>query len=484
MYKITSSLKGKKNIIESIVDETTGEIISPKFSNLTRQDYVDSLVYSVEPMTAKEYLNDSTLEEMLTSTDYIAEEKLDGTRSTMHLYKRAIRMFSRRVSVKTDWYSENTDSVPHLRDLEVPETLYNTVLDGEMRIDGREFKDVSSTLNCTWDEAIARQEELGFITFHAFDIIYYKGIYVAKMPLMRRKHLLRKVVQQLNNPYVFEEKYYDDNIPVIMTDKMIRDYMYKNLSEGGYPNLFRTLANNINFTIEEFEMNDGFGAEFSFDIEVDKRTWYEYIIYNGGEGIMLKPKDGLYLHKRGREYTKLKKFDTWDVVILDFIAPTRDYTGKEADNPSAKWNYWYDAEDDHLILESTMTMSEADEQGLLPCTKHYAKDWIGTIKYGVIITEEELAMWKKKNPKDTPEIFETVIPTGKMQFYLVVGECSGIDEETRAHMTANKDRLIGDVIEVGANEIMKTGKLRHPRFIRFREDKSPTQCIWKDHIRK
>ena len=43
---------------------------------------------------------------------------------------------------------------------------------------------------------------------------------------------------------------------------------------------------------------------------------------------------------------------------------------------------------------------------------------------------------------------------------------------------------IGTVIEVGANELIKkTGKLRHPRFMRFREDKEADRCIWKDHIR-
>ena len=102
-------------------------------------------------------------------------------------------------------------------------------------------------------------------------------------------------------------------------------------------------------------------------------------------------------------------------------------------------------------------------------------DWIGTVKFGVEITAQELEKWKKDNPNKQPELI------GR---HLVVGECSGFDEDTREFITNNKESLKHTVIEVGANEILKTGKLRHPRFIRFRDDKSPEMCIWKDHIRK
>lgn len=405
MYRIDVTQKGKNTIINTITDKSTGGVITPLFLGYKcSDDYVNANVRPIEPMTAKEPLNDAELEVMLTSDEYIAEEKLDGTRCTMHLGSKN-RLFSRRISKKTDWYAENSDSVPHLRDMETPTELYDTILDGEMRIDGREFKDVSSTLNCKWDEAILRQSELGYITFHAFDIIYYKGVYIAKMPLIKRKELLRKVVNELNNPYVLEEVYTDNTI--VIDNKTLT-----------------------------------------------KKEWYEHIVRKGGEGMMLKSKYGTYKHTRGREYTKYKKFDTWDVVILDFIEPTKEYTGKEIDT----WEYW---------------------EGDTPVTKHYAMNWIGTVKYGVIITQEELELWKKNNPKEKAEV-KSILGT----LYLVVGECSGMDESTRQYMTNHKEQLIGTVIEVGANELIKkTGKLRHPRFMRFREDKEADRCIWKDHIR-
>ena len=38
------------------------------------------------------------------------------------------------------------------------------------------------------------------------------------------------------------------------------------------------------------------------------------------------------------------------------------------------------------------------------------------------------------------------------------------------------------VIEVGGQELTKTGKIRHPRFIRFRKDKTPQDCTWSAHM--
>ena len=468
MYKVVTEPKGKKTIILDIINEATGERYEPKFLDYTcPEDYLNDNVIGVEPMTAKEPLNDEELEKMLTSSDYIAEEKLDGTRCTMHLLEGANRLFSRRISKKTDWYAENTDSVPHLRDFEVPEDFYGTILDGEMRIDGRDFKDVSSTLNCKYDEAILRQTELGYITFHAFDIIYFKGVYVAKLPLIKRKELLKQVIVALDFQYVKEEAYTDDLMWKRVTPKII-EYLNTNPQEfeNKYPELYGCLC--FAFTPEDIIK----GVKQM--IALPKKAWYEYILLHDGEGLMLKDKQGTYKHTRGREYTKMKKFDTWDVVILDFLEPTRDYTGKELNNPEATWDYWYDAEDDSRIVEDTITMREADENGLLPCTKHYAMDWVGTVKFGVEITADELAKWQKTNKDKKPEII------GR---YLVVGECSGMNEETREYMTEHQEELIHTVIEVGANEILKTGKLRHPRFIRFRNDKEASRCTWKDHLR-
>lgn len=431
--------------------------VEPKFSDYTcLQDYLDNNVLSVEPMTAKEYLNDEELEVMLISKDYIAEEKLDGTRCTMHIGASSSRLFSRRISKKTDWYSENTDSVPHLRDI-VSDIYDTTVLDGEMRIEGKEFKEVSSTLNCTYDKAIDRQKEIGFITFHAFDIIYYKGVYIAKMPLIQRKALLHKVVKDLKSEYILEEYYTDDKATIEITSSLLEMANIHPSFANTFPNLHQVLMDM---------------PSESTHINVDKRTWYEYIIALGGEGLMLKPKNGTYKHTRGREYTKLKKFETWDCVIVDYIPPTKEYTGKEL----STWEYWYDEENNtrHLLVGDN-----PHKRKCVPVTKHFFYSWIGTVKYGVLISPEELKAWSKTNPKEKAELV-----TVNDKEYLVVGEASGFDEDTRKEITNNKHKYYGSVIELKAQEVLKTGKLRHPRFLRFRNDKEAERCDWSSHIRK
>ena len=66
---------------------------------------------------------------------------------------------------------------------------------------------------------------------------------------------------------------------------------------------------------------------------------------------------------------------------------------------------------------------------------------------------------------------------------MIVCECSGYSDEEREYFTEHLTEILGSTIEVNANGVMKdSGRLRHPRFLRFREDKAPESCIWKDHI--
>lgn len=55
----------------------------PKFLNWNREDYIKNNVLYTVPMTAKE-VDESKQEELLNSPNYFVEEKLDGTRGTIH----------------------------------------------------------------------------------------------------------------------------------------------------------------------------------------------------------------------------------------------------------------------------------------------------------------------------------------------------------------------------------------------------------------
>ena len=107
-----------------------------------------------EHMTAKELETEEQQDEKLKDSEYYIEEKFDGTRALVYFLSQPTeadtevgfcRVFSRRVSKKTGFYAENTDSLPQIREIDRPE-LSGTILDGEMFIDGLPFKEVSSLL--------------------------------------------------------------------------------------------------------------------------------------------------------------------------------------------------------------------------------------------------------------------------------------------------------------------------------------------------
>lgn len=438
-------------------------------------------VKGYEPMLAKELDTEEKQDECFNSSEYFIEEKFDGTRAILQFFSTPTvdeegkeaepwsysRLFSRRISNKTGFYVENTDSVPHIRDTNTPE-LDGTVLDGEMFINGQPFKEVASTLNCLWEKAVERQQEKGFITFHAFDIIKYHGIDLRNMPLHRRKHYLSLAVEEADNPYIEEVKYhtctevtedtmYDYFLEITKNDPQLEEIGIEQIKDEvtleAYPSLY-----------EYFYTNKPFNA----------RALYEFIVFFGGEGVILKPKNGKYLHKRGWEYSKVKKFLTRDLIVIGFSEPTKEYTGKEL----KKWGYWERVSDGKKV-----TGNYYNDSDYIPVTKHYFNNQVGNLLLGVTITEEELNKIpiKKQGPLYTPSRVN-LFHHDELNI-IHVCECSGFDDDTREYFTRNQDKMIGTVVEVKANELFKdTGKMRHPRYLRRRFDKGAIQCTWKDHI--
>lgn len=376
------------------------------------------------------------------------------------------RCFSRRVSKQSDWYCENTDSLPQLRGINIPE-LDGTIIDGEMFIPNKLFKDVASVINCKWDKAIQRQFEDGFIVFHAFDVLYYKGVCLKNMPLDRRKVYLKLVVDAVNSEYLKEVEYMEKNRTVVLSQD---GFNLLEQRRESFPNLYETVKTSFPLSGNK--------------VLVDKRAYYEYIVLTGGEGIILKEKKGKYYHKRAKEYLKIKKFSTWDVVVLGFSEPTKEYKGRF---PNDRWSYWVDPSNDNRLDVSIAEVASAKElknNDFMPVSKFYYYEWVGNIRFGVIIKGEEL----KNLPKDTKFNVERVAinlseNVTSLVNVLEVGECSGFDEEQREAWSKQRDKIRGEVIEVKANDIFKkTGRLRHPRFLRERTDKSAEECTWGTHV--
>lgn len=469
-------------------------------------------VKGYEPMTAKEIEGEENQDIEFNNPENIIEEKFDGTRGIVQFFSQDTldgekigycRVFSRRISKKSGFYTENTDSVPQIRDINVPE-LDGTVIDGEMFINGQPFKEVSSTLNCLWDKAVDRQIEKGFISLHAFDIIKYKGIDLRRMPLIRRKAYLKQVIEEANSPYIELVPYYTCGKKILDSDGDKVSASCK-VSEtlGEYEDVY---VDQLKDSKENYpEIYKCLNSE---DDSMTPKSYYELIVSSGGEGVIVKPKNGRYYHKRGREYQKIKKFLTRECIIMGFTEPTDVYEGKF---PKDRWSYWVDEEGNRLNVMSVSEESAKDllKKGYTPVTRFYYYNMIGNIRYGVVITDEEIS----KLPKSKKFEIETMTLEGEKVKVVEVGDCAGFDDEMRtalsftwinkytgetcvitkdnevnnSHIIKSHDWMkysfIGEVIEVKANELFKdTGKMRHPRFLRMRPDKSPLYCTWKEHI--
>lgn len=466
-------------------------------------------VKGYEPMTAKEIEGEEAQMKELENEDNIIEEKFDGTRGVCHCFSQSTiegdeegycRLFSRRISKKTNFYVENSDSVPQIRDLNFPD-LDGTVLDGEMFINGQPFKEVSSTLNCLWDKAVDRQIEKGFISLHVFDIIKYRGIDLRHMKLAKRKEYLRQVIEEVNSPYL-------EFVPFYHCGEFITDYLGKKCDTRKMI-LDRVGDLNEDQYLMELEEDKETYPElyrcFRNEIPMTPKAYYELIVSTGGEGVIVKSSKGKYYHKRGREYQKIKKFLTRDVIIMGFTEPTKLYDGSF---PKDKWEYWVNDKDEKLPVSKALQSSAKDllDNGFTPVTRFYYYDFVGNIQYGIIITDEEIA----KLPKNKKFNIVGMSIGGKTYSVVEVGDCAGFDDEIRNYLTNTwidnfgdeitipaeslkdnfktvksftKKDFVGEVIEVKANELFKdTGKLRHPRFMRFRLDKAPEDCTWRSHF--
>ncbi len=428
-----------------------------------------------EPMTAKELETEEAQDEKLNDPGYFLEEKFDGTRALVYFLSQQdyhthqdigfCRVFSRRISKKTGFYVENTDSLPHIRELDVPE-LAGTVLDGEMFINGLPFKEVSSTLNCLWDKAVDRQIEKGFITLHAFDILFYKGVDLRRMPLYRRKVYLRHAIHEAGCKYIEEVPYYDCGKTLPYPAEEHFRGLHRTLNEEEF---FNSLVENKDTYPHLYEC-------WSHDHYLTPRAFYELVVATGGEGLIVKPKNGKYHHKRGWEYSKIKKFLTREMIVLGFDEPTKEYSGKDI----KRWAYWIEKDTNHRV-----TGNFYENPNYIPVTKFYYYNQVGNLLLGVLIPKDQWDTMpsNKRGTAYTPSDFNLDPRLDETYYLMHVCECAGFDDDTRGYFTENRDNMVGAVVEVKANELFRdTGKMRHPRYMRVRPDKEPERCVWADHI--
>lgn len=308
------------------------------------------------------------LEALLDSPDYAADEKIDGCHYTM----------SACLFISKD-HIDKTDNFPHLRDFFMHLNMPNLILDGEINYPGKTSQYCTRVTGSGPDTAIAFQDANGYIHYTIFDMLRTpKGTWLMKEPYKNRRKLV--------------------------------DYFYANYIKGT--------------PMEEFIHL----PRIAYD---NKRAFKDMILAEGGEGVVLKKLNSLYVmgKKPMWQWMKIKQADEADLVIMGFEDPKVEYKGKGCDN----WPFWKEV------------------NGVsIPVTKYYYNGWIGSIILGAYVDGE----------------------------LTKVCTSSGIDENLRIDMSLNPDKYIGKVAKIGYMEATEANIPRHPKFISIHPDKEAIECTW------
>jgi hypothetical protein len=108
---------------------------------------------------------------------------------------------------------------------------------------------------------------------------------------------------------------------------------------------------------------------------------------------------------------------------------------------------------------------------------------------GWVLKTYHYSQWYKVKKRHTVDLVVTGIEPGKGKYegqagalicscwnvnrYIEICKCSGMTDEQRRNINGN---CVGKVCEVAYQEVGALGRLRHPSFIRWREDKEVIEC--------
>jgi len=311
-----------------------------------------------------------------TTKPHVGEEKLDGHRGLLHFGKNLDRGYltSTNKSVKTGLPGECGLNVPQLTDdLRIFQLMDYTVLDGELVVPGYDFESVQTITGSLPENAIAWQEEHEYAVLRVFDMLFYNGKDLRDLGLLQRK-----------------------------------DFMFGLLASA------------------QFE----FVEDIPSVVGTDHEEWFNKVVADGGEGLILKDPYGKY----GKGWTKWKKVEHYDVVVMGFTEGTKKY-----------------------------------------------RDMFGAVIFGAYVDGKLQQFGKCSGMEDG--IVSWYGPDGVTPVKPNSEGCRLIPSQdiqpdgSRAWFHVMREELIGTVVEVKCNGLTKHGNLRHPQFHRVRPDKGAEQCL-------
>lgn len=227
-------------------------------------------------------------ENMFKNTPIIGTVKKDGYFSQLVKDNNEVHLYSRTVSKKTGYYSDNIEKVPHIKDWAMNELPNGTCIIGEVYYPNGTSKNVTSVLGALPEKAIERQKgEYGKIHFYMHDILAYNG-----------------------------EDYVMNN--------MTYDYRYSNLCEH------IDIATPLIPELEVARCYDNAYLDLN-KVTIDK-------LAAGEEGMVFRVENGLYApgKRQPKVMFKIKQAQNdIDFVITEVLPPEYLYTGKESET----WGY-------------------------------------------------------------------------------------------------------------------------------------------------
>ena len=206
-----------------------------------------------------------------------------------------------------------------------------------------------------------------------------------------------------------------------------------------------------NYTKKYIEQGETLYAQFAKHYS-GKDLWelLQKTLADGYEGIVISkisslPEPG---KRTSRKTLKIKKelAETLDVVILDKNLPTRLYNGKEIEG----WKFWENIRTGEKI-KGELYKDYQNGSPIEPVTKAYFNDWAGSLIIGLYDPEKDKL--------------------------ITIGNISGLTDEVLENWKEYK----GKILEVGGMELLRDKKgnftgIRHPKAIRFRDDKTIKDC--------
>ncbi len=308
-------------------------IKNDQFDDELVQDFFPE-AYCFKPMKIANFPNTRgiTLEDLATSDDYYATEKIDGAWYCFNKTPNYAYLFGRTISRKNGLPVEKSDNVPHIKEA-LSILPPNTIIIGEIYTGDKTktSKDTVSIMGSLPKRAIALQKKQGNVHYYLHDIIMYDGEDLSTLGAFDRYNKIKEIYFDLKlDRYDFLEL-----APILDT---------KNALEAA--------------------------AE---------------IIARGGEGVVLKKKDYPYEYNKRPAYSsvKIKKVDTVDVVCMGFEDPTKEYNGKETSdylmNIKTGEKFIRGKRSELNILEDAMNNVE----DFIEITKPFYYGWKTAIKIGL-----------------------------------------------------------------------------------------------------